>query len=347
MKTSVDLRSDTFTLPDEGMRQAIYQAEVGNSAYREDPSVILLERTVADYFGVEAGLFLPSATMAGQIAFKVHTRPGDVILIEEFGHGYYFESGSMGLISGAVPRLLKGERGILKPEQLRHAIDHKELKRGRAALAVLENTTNFGGGAVYPPALLQELFALSQAEQLPLHVDGARIWNAIVASGADPKILVPPGGSLSVCFSKGLGAPMGALLLGGKAFIEEARQVQAMIGGSMRQVGFMAAAALHGFEHNLERLAEDHANARHIARSIAGNPGLRLEPDDVETNILYFEVKGGEHRAAQLVAELEREAVMAWALGPVVRLVTSLNVDFADCDLAADRINQLLFRQAK
>jgi threonine aldolase len=248
----------------------------------------------------------------------------------------------MGLISGALPRLLRGERGILRAEQLRQAIEHKELARGRAVLAVLENTANFGGGTVYPQALLQEIFALSRAENLPLHVDGARIWNAIVAGGADPKELAPPGGSLSVCFSKGLGAPMGALLLGGQAFIDEARQVQAMLGGCMRQIGFMAAAALHGFEHNLQRLAEDHANARHIAEAIAVNPGLEIEPAHVETNILYFKVKAGEERAAQLVAELETEGVKAWALGSLIRLVTSLNVDRAGCDFAADRIDQLL-----
>ena len=183
---------------------------------------------------------------------------------------------------------------------------------------------------------------LSQAEQLPLHIDGARIWNAIVASSADPKSLAPPGGSLSVCFSKGLGAPMGALLLGDQAFIEKARQVQAMLGGCMRQVGFMAAAALHGFEHNLERLAEDHANALHIAHDIADNPGLEIEPAHVETNILYLNVRAGEARAAQLVAELEREGVKAWALGSLIRLVTSLNVDRAGCSFTADKIKQLL-----
>jgi threonine aldolase len=225
---------------------------------------------------------------------------------------------------------------------MRQAIEHKELGRGRAVLAVLENTTNFGGGTVYPQALLQDMYALSQTEQLPMHVDGARIWNAIVASGANPKSLAPPGGSLSVCFSKGLGAPMGALLLGEQAFINEARHIQAMLGGCMRQVGFMAAAALHGFEHNLERLAEDHANAQHIANAIAANPGLEIEPAHVETNILYFEVKAGEQRAAQLVSELEQENVMVWALGPLIRLVTSLNVDRTGCDFAAHKINQLL-----
>jgi threonine aldolase len=173
-------------------------------------------------------------------------------------------------------------------------------------------------------------------------VDGARIWNALIASQADPKNLVPPGGSISVCFSKGLGAPMGALLLGERGFIDEAREVQGMLGGCMRQVGFMAAAALHGFEHNLARLAEDHDNARHIAGIIADNPGLQVEPTLVETNIVYFRVAAGATRARQLVAELERENIKVWALGSLIRLVTSLNVNRTASDYAANTINRLL-----
>jgi threonine aldolase len=341
MKT-VDLRSDTFTLPDDAMRKVIAAAEVGNAGFDEDPSVNRLQETVADYFGVDAGIFLPSATMAGQIAFKVWTRPGEFIIIEEYGHGYYFESGAMAAISGALPRLLKGERGILDPVAVRGAIAHMEHHYGRAVLAVLENTSNFGGGTVYPQVVLDELFKLSAAEKLPLHVDGARIWNAIIASGADPRRLAPPGGSLSVCFSKGLGAPMGALLLGSNDFIVEARRVQAMLGGVMRQVGFMAAAALHAFERNLERLAEDHANAKLIATNISDNPGLEIDPHHVETNILYFRVKAGADRAARLVADLSEQHVKAWNLGALIRLVTSLNVDRRDCEYAAAKINELM-----
>lgn len=341
MKT-VDLRSDTFTLPDEAMRKVIANAEVGNAGFDEDPSVNRLQESVADYFGMDAGIFLPSATMAGQIAFKVWTRPGEFILIEEYGHGYYFESGAMGAISGALPRLLKGERGILAPDAVRAAIAHMEHHYGRAVLAVLENTANFGGGTVYPQPVLDGLFKLSAEQDLPIHVDGARIWNAIVASGAEPRRLAPPSGSLSVCFSKGLGAPMGALLLGSQEFIAEARRVQAMLGGVMRQVGFMAAAALHAFERNLERLAEDHANAQLIATSISDHPGLQIDPTHVETNILYFRVKAGEAGAARLVADLAEHNVRAWNLGALVRLVTSLNVDRRDCEYAATKINELL-----
>lgn len=341
MKT-VDLRSDTFTLPDEAMRSVIAAAEVGNAGFDEDPSVNRLQETIADYFGMDAGIFLPSATMAGQIAFKVWTRPGEIIVIEEYGHGYYFESGAMGAISGALPRLLKGDRGILDPDDVQAAIAHLEHHYDRAALAVLENTANFGGGTVYPQTVLDRIFELSATESLPIHVDGARIWNAIVASGADPRTLAPPGGSMSVCFSKGLGAPMGALLLGSKDFIAEAHRVQAMLGGVMRQVGFMAAAALHSFEKNFERLAEDHANARLIATAIADNPGLEIEPHHVETNILYFRVRDGEERATRLVSDLDGQHVQAWNLGALIRLVTSLNVDTADCEYAATKINELL-----
>lgn len=342
MTDTVDLRSDTFTLPDAAMRDAIAAAGVGNAGFDEDPSVNRLQEHVADYFGMDAGIFLPSATMAGQVAFKVWTRPGQFILIEEYGHGYYFESGAMGAISGALPRLLKGHRGIIDPDELRGAIAHAEHDYDRAALAVLENTSNFGGGTVYPLPILERMFAISEEESLPIHIDGARIWNAIVADGADPKSLVPPGGSMSVCFSKGLGAPMGALLLGTKAFIDEARRIQAMLGGVMRQVGFMAAAALHAVDHNMERLTEDHDHARLIANTIADNPGLEIEPAHVETNILYFRVREGEGRAAQLVADLEKQRVLAWNLGGLVRLVTSLNVDRKDCEYAAAKINELL-----
>lgn len=341
MKT-VDLRSDTFTLPDDAMRKIIAAAEVGNAGFGEDPSVNRLQETVADYFGMDAAIFLPSATMAGQIAFKVWTRPGEFIVIEEHGHGYYFESGAMGAISGANPRLLRGERGILDPDDVRAALAHPEHHYDRAVLTVLENTANFGGGTIYPEPVLERLFELSAAESVPIHVDGARIWNSIVATGADPKKLVPPGGSMSVCFSKGLGAPMGALLLGTNDFIAEARRVQAMLGGVMRQVGFMAAAAQYAFDNKLARLQEDHDNARMIADTIAGNPGLEIDPAHVETNIIYFDVKAGEERAARLVEELSRQQVQAWNLGSLIRLVTSLNVDRSNCEYAATKINEQL-----
>ena len=342
MNKIIDLRSDTFTLPDKGMRQAIYEAEVGNADYGEDPSVNRLEEQVAEYFEREAGVFLPSATMAGQIAVRVWSQPGDIVIIEEYGHNFYFETGAMSAIAGVQAHLLKGRRGLLSVEDIEVKVKEIEGLSARTALVILENTSNFGGGTIYPLDLLTRIFTSTEKCNLPVHIDGARIWNAIVATRARPVDLVQSGGSISVCFSKGLGAPMGALLLGDSDFIKEARRIQLMLGGVMRQVGFMAAAAQYGFANNMERLAEDHANAALIAQRLVSNPELEINTDDVETNILYFKVKGGKDHAAQLVKELAEFGVQVCALDSLVRLVTSLNVSRQECEQAAKIINELL-----
>lgn len=342
MTRDVDLRSDTFTLPDEGMRKAIYAAEVGNSAYGEDPTVNQLEEEVADYFGLEAAAFMPSATMAGQVAISVWGRPGDVAIIERYGHEYYFETGSMAAVAGVQARLVEGERGILDPKDVESVLVHPENPHARTAMLILENTSNFGGGTVYPSSVLESIFSLTRGRHLPVHVDGARVWNAIVASNSNPRSLVQKGGSISVCFSKGLGAPMGALLLGSGEFIGAARRMQNMLGGVMRQVGFMAAAALYGYRENFSRLAEDHANARLIADELADNPAIDLDLAAVESNMLYFRPSGGVDATEKLIAALERDGVRAWRIGPLVRLVTSLNVTREDCRFAAGKINELV-----
>ncbi|MDT8322103.1 MAG: GntG family PLP-dependent aldolase [Xanthomonadales bacterium] len=342
MNEIIDLRSDTFTLPSEGMRRVICEAQVGNSGYGEDPSVNRLEEEVAEWFGQEAAVFLPSATMAGQIAIAVWCRPGDIVVIEEYGHNYYFETGAMAAIAGAQASLLTGERGILQPAAIEAAVDGLSSVGARASLVVLENTSNFGGGTIYPQATLDRIFALTRERKLPVHVDGARVWNAIVASGSDPAAGIQPDGSISVCFSKGLGAPMGALLLGPADFIKEARHLQFMLGGVMRQVGFMAAAALYGFRQQLERLAEDHANAALLAERLAGNPALEIDRAAVQTNIVYATVKAGAGRAARLVSELDQQGVKALAIGPRLRFVTCLDISREDCIRAAERINGIL-----
>ena len=342
MNRDIELRSDTFTLPDKGMRRAIYEAEVGNAGFGEDPSVQQLEEEVADYFGLAAGVFLPSATMAGQIAIRVWSRPGDIVIIEEYGHSYYFETGAMAAIAGAQARLVKGTLGILDPKEIEAVMVHPENDCARSSLLILENTSNFGGGTIYPRETLEQIFTLSRNRHLPVHIDGARIWNAIVATGNAASSLVQSEGSVSVCFSKGLGAPMGALLLGSADFIAEARRIQKMLGGVMRQVGFMAAGALYGFRHNLDRLAEDHANASQLARALASNPALDIDLEAVQTNIIYFKVKDGPARATRLIGEMNAHGVKAFNLGSLVRLVTSLNVTRKDCEHAAATINKLM-----
>ena len=338
----IELRSDTFTLPDEGMRRAIYEAEVGNAGFGEDPSVQRLEEEVADYFGVDAGVFVPSATMAGQIAISVWSKPGDNVIIEEYGHSYYFETGAMAVIAGAQAKLLKGTRGILDPRDIEAAIIHPENDYARTSLIILENTSNFGGGTIYPRETLDQVFTLSREQHLPVHIDGARIWNAIIATGNAASSQIQAGGSISVCFSKGLGAPMGALLLGSADFIAEARRIQKMLGGVMRQVGFMAAGALYSFHHNLERLTEDHANASLIATMLAPNPALEIDLGAVQTNIVYFNVKEGAERASRLIGEMSTYGIRAFSLGSLVRLVTNLNVTSNDCEYAAATINKLI-----
>ena len=329
-------------MPDEGMRHAILEADAGNSGYGEDPSVNQLETEVAQYFGVEAGVFLPSATMAGQIAIRVWTRPGDQVLIEEFGHNYHFETGSMSAISGVQARLLRGTRGILAPETIKASITHPENSYAHTSLIVLENTSNFGGGTIYPQEKLDAIYSVAAHSNLPVHIDGARIWNAIVASESDPKQSIQPGGSMSVCFSKGLGAPMGAVLLGSANFIREARRIQSMLGGVMRQVGFMAAAALYGFHHNMARLTEDHENCLFMAKRLAGHSAMEIDLQCVQSNILFLKVKAGDQRASRLVDELAQDGVGVLDVGSLIRLVTSSNVSREDCEYAAESISRLL-----
>ncbi len=343
MKTIADFRSDTFTLPDDGMRRAIYEAEVGNSAYGEDPSVNALEQALAEYFNRDAALFFPSATMAGQCAIAIWCKPGEIVLIEEYGHNFYFETGSMAFISGTQARALPGRHGIMSANQLAQSIQHVENPYARTSLMVLENSSNFGGGTVYPQKTLSEIYRLADEHNLPVHIDGARIFNAMAYyQQADSSLsageVLPAKGSISLCFSKGLGAPMGAALVGDETFIAEATRVRSLLGGTMRQIGFMAAAAMYGFQHNRERLNDDHANARILAEGLAGIKGLELELEAVQTNMVYADVTDGNARAQKLIRQLEDQGIRAWNLGGRLRFVTSMLVDRNDCERATQVI---------
>ncbi|MFT5132423.1 MAG: threonine aldolase [Gammaproteobacteria bacterium] len=337
-----EFRSDTFTLPDAGMRKAIYNAEVGNAGYGEDPSVNKLEKTMAAFFGCDGAVFLPSATMANQIAISAWTRPGDMVVLEEFGHSYYFETGAMSAIAGAQAHLLHAKRGILQPEDIADRITHPENPYARTGLIVLENTSNFGGGTIYPQKTLDAIFKLATKNKLPVHIDGARIWNVLAATKSEPNNLVQPEGSLSVCFSKGLGAPMGAALLGNTDFIHEARRTQQMLGGAMRQIGFMAAAALYSFENNRERLKEDHENALFLANALSNTDGINVDLEGVQTNIIYVEVVEGASRASALVTQLDDAGIRTLNVGPRIRFVTSMLVTRDDCKRAANIFEELL-----
>ncbi len=342
-----EFRSDTFTLPDAAMRKVIYEAEVGNSAYGEDPSVRALEDHLASQFDREAALFFPSATMAGQAAIAVWCQPAEQVIIEEFGHNYHFEAGSMATISATQAQPLQGVNGILQPEQIAAAIIPTEKSFIRSALIVLENSSNFGGGTVYPRATLDANYQLARAKNLPVHIDGARIFNALqFYRQEDPDVspgsLLPLTGSMSVCFSKGLGAPMGAALIGSADFIAEAERVRSLLGGMLRQAGFMAAAAHYALQNNVERLLEDHDNARFLAEELAGLPGLNVDLGTVQTNMVYVDVEAGTDRALELVAFLEQRGVRVWNLGPRLRFVVSMLVDRDDCEKAARAVSEAL-----
>src|SRR5947207_2164708 len=284
----VDLRSDTVTKPTAAMRRAMAEAEVGDDVYREDPTVNRLQDRAAEIFQRDAGLFVPSGTMGNQTAIKVHTQPGREVICEERAHIVNHEMGMMAAFSGVLPRTIQAEDGILSwaliAPQLRGRSDH----RARTGLVELENTSNLAGGSVYPQAVAEEICDRAHAAGLPVHLDGARIFNAAVALGCSPAELTRKFDSVMFCLSKGLGAPVGSMLVGSKEFIEEARLVRKMLGGGMRQAGVLAAAGLVALQESPQRLHEDHENARFLAESLAGIPGIQIDPRKVATNILFL-----------------------------------------------------------
>ncbi len=261
----VDLRSDTLTRPTPAMRQAMAAAEVGDDVFHEDPTVNALEARAAALAGKEAALFVPSGTMANLIACKLHTRPGDEVILERGSHLYRYEAGGFAAFAGVSVAVLDGERGLLEPDQIGGALRLSDVHQPVSRLLWLENTHNYGGGSCYPLDQLAAVTAAGREHGLIVHLDGARVWNACVAQGVALTDVARHVDSLNFCFSKGLGCPVGSVFIGSRAMVEEARRVRKMLGGGMRQAGVLAAAALHALDHHVERLAEDHANARYLA----------------------------------------------------------------------------------
>src|SRR5215213_6792366 len=288
--TPIDLRSDTVTRPTQEMRAVMAAAEVGDDVFDEDPTVHRLQDRVAELLGTEAALFVPSGTMANQVCVRVHTRPGDELICETTSHVYVWEAGGPAALSGVTTRPVDGDWGVLNVEQLADKVRPGSEHYARTRLVVLENTHNRGGGRVYPLDTCRAVAEWARRNDLALHLDGARLWNAHVAAGVPLADWCRPFDSVTVAFSKGLGAPVGSAVAGTKEFVAQARRVRKLFGGHMRQVGILAAAALYAMENHLSRLADDHRNARVIASAIRDTPGLRLDPPDVETNLVWFEV---------------------------------------------------------
>ncbi len=282
----VDLRSDTVTKPGPGMRQAIAAAEVGDDVFGDDPTVLALQEKVAGILGKEAALFVPSGTMSNGIAVKVHTRPGDEMLVEQGGHMYNHETGSAAAISGVQVQAIPGIRGVLTAEQVEAAVRPDDHHYARTRLVCLENSCNVAGGTLFPLEEIRRIRRVARLHDLAMHLDGARLWNASVATGIEPGQFAECFETVSVCLSKGLGAPVGSLLAGSADLIREAHRVRKMLGGGMRQAGLLAAAGIYALDHHRQRMVEDHRHARLLAETLSRLPGVEVDLEAVATNIV-------------------------------------------------------------
>lgn len=334
----IDLRSDTVTKPTPAMRQAMASAEVGDDVYREDSTARELEATIAEIAGKEAALFVPSGTMSNQIALLCHTRRGDEVVIGEGAHCAYYESGAAPAWSG-VQFMTAGQGGLFTASELASAIKPREYYLPRTSVVAVENTHNRAGGRIFPQADLLAIAEVARAHGLSLHLDGARLWNAEVATGLSIATLAAPFDTVSLCFSKGLGAPVGSALVGSHDVIGEALRFRKMLGGGMRQIGVLAAAALHALIHHRSRLVEDHVNAHTIAERLRGVPGTELGP--VETNIVNVDLTGVS--AERVIRAARERGVLIGASGPHrLRIVTHLDVRAEDAAPAAAALEAAL-----
>jgi len=338
----VDLRSDTITRPTPEMRRAMAEAEVGDDVFGEDPTVNALQERVAELLGKESAIFVPSGSMANQTAIRAHTSGGDEIICEASSHSYLYEGGAPAALSGCSFALIRGRRGIFAAEQVKEAIRPANHHFAASRLVLIENTHNRGGGSIWPIEAIADIRKVVDQAELVMHLDGARLLNACVATGHEPADYARYFESCAMCFSKGLGAPVGSVVVGSREFIDRVHRFRKMFGGGMRQVGILAAAALYALDHHVDRLADDHANARRLAEAIAEVPGIMIEPAEVETNIVIFDLDERLGLAAELVEAIGERGVRMLAIGPRrVRAVTSLEVDSAGIDLAVEVIRQV------
>lgn len=339
----IDLRSDTVTRPTPEMRKAMAEAEVGDDQYLEDPTVNRLQAVTAELIGTEAALFVPSGTMGNQIAIKLHTQPGQEVITEERCHIYNFEMAAMSAISGVLPRPLHGEDGILEVESIRKAIRPRVYSRPQTGLITLENTHNHAGGTVHPPERTRPILEFAKDAGLPVHLDGARIFNAAAALGCSVKDLTAGFDSVMFCLSKGLCAPVGSMLCGSGEFIHRALSVRKLLGGAMRQVGVLAAAGLVSLEKMVGRLGEDHDNARVLAENLAELDGLSIDPSKVQTNVVFLEVTRPGMTAYDVSRALKERNVLANAVDEArIRMLTHHDVTREDCLLAAREIREIV-----
>jgi threonine aldolase len=343
MDKLIDLRSDTVTKPSPAMRRAMAEAEVGDDVYLEDPTVNRLQARAAEIFGREAALFVPSGSMGNLVCIMAQATRGQEVICEAAGHVYNYEMASMSALGGVLPRVIPTTDGIMSWEQISPAIREKAYYRPQTALVALENTHNMAGGTVYPNRVVHEICDKAHDAGLRVHLDGARVFNAAVYLGENVAEMTKKFDSIQFCFSKGLGAPVGSMIVGSRDFIEHGRVLRKILGGGMRQVGVLAAAALVALEEGPKRLHVDHENAQLLAQGLAQIPGIGVQPDKVQTNIVLYDVGATALGSTQFLKRLAERQVLG---GPVdarrVRMVTHLDVDRNDIEQALRIIGEVV-----
>jgi threonine aldolase len=343
----IDLRSDTVTRPTPEMRRAMMEAPLGDDVLGDEPTVNLLQERVASIMGKEAACFVPSGTMANQSAIRALTEPGDEVICHHTAHIFHYETGAPAALSGVSLRFVEGERGIYGTDAIDAAIRPANHHFAPAKLIVVENTCNGGGGSVWPLDHVERVAGHARERGLRRHLDGARIWNACAATGHEPSEYARDFDTVSCCFSKGLGAPVGSAVCGDKATIARVFRFRKMFGGAMRQSGLLAAACLYALEHHRERLSEDHANAKRLAEGLSGIAGITVDPASVETNIVYFDVAPEIGAASDLVARLEREGVRMIATGACsIRAVCHLDLSREQIERAVEVVEMSVAARA-
>jgi threonine aldolase len=340
MTLEIDLRSDTVTKPSPEMRMAMANADVGDDVIGHDPTVEELQDFIADLLGKEAAIYMPSGSMTNQIAIRLHCGRGDEFLCEADCHVYNYEQAAFAQLSGVVPRTIQGKHGVLEPHQLHGKIRPAGDHMVRTSLVSLENTHNRGGGTIQPLEYVQEICGWARENHLSTHLDGARLFNAVAATGVDAKTWSASFDSVSICFSKGLGAPIGSALAGSSDFIREARRARKLFGGGMRQVGIIAAGALYAVQNNRERLVVDHEHAQLLAAAVSATPGLTLDPEP-QTNIVVVHVAPELGTAAELSKWFAQRGIGVMPFGPQhLRFVTHMDVDRSQIERACETIQQ-------
>ncbi len=338
----IDLRSDTVTKPTQEMRDAMYQAEVGDDVYKEDPTVNSLEEIAADLLGKEAALFVTSGTQGNQVAVLTHAKSGEEIILEAESHIFYYEAGAVSALTGAQTRTIAGYRGQMPIDELRHAIRDEDIHLPKTALITLENTHNRAGGAILPAGYMKQVYDVAKDRNVPVHLDGARLFNASVALGIDVKELTKYVDTVQICLSKGLSAPMGSILAGPKAFIEDARKWRKRLGGGMRQAGLMAAPGIVALTKMVDRLAEDHQHAKQLAEGINEINGISVNVADVETNIVLFSTMDLGLTAKEFLVELNKEHILGSAFGEyLIRLTTHREITSKAIDTTIEAIAKI------